>query len=177
MNTLEINLIINKDPVLSKIYLGTFACDQLPESVYNYPCSMIVNTDPSFKSGEHWVAIYFDQEHCCEYFDSFGLLPYIPSIVNFIKNNSTSLSSYNYFHLQSVYSSVCGLYCIYFLYQRCRKISFNEVLKLFSFRDHKLNDAIICNFIYKSFTVCHKVCRKSQNCKSFINQRSYKGLN
>jgi len=173
MNTLEIDSLINKDYVLSKIYLGTFACDKLPEVVYKFPCSLIVNTDPSFKNGEHWVAIYFDQDHCCEYFDSFGLLPYIPNIVSFIRDNSISLK-HNHFHLQSVNSSVCGLYCIFFLYKRCRQNSLGEVLNLFSFSNHKLNDVLICNFIYKTFSVCHKVCRESQICKSFINRRLYK---
>jgi len=40
------------------------------------PRLMIVNTDPSYEAGEHWIAIYVDSTGCRgEYFDSFGRRP------------------------------------------------------------------------------------------------------
>ena len=33
----------------------------------------IINTDPSYLPGKHWVAVYVD--HMCEYFDSLGKFP------------------------------------------------------------------------------------------------------
>jgi len=51
---------------------GVFAADRLP----NDPCLLVCNTDPSYRLGEHCVAIYVDDEgRYGEYFDSFGRPP------------------------------------------------------------------------------------------------------
>jgi Adenovirus endoprotease len=163
MNTIEINSIISKDPVLSKIYLGTFASDQLPFQVFKYPCALIVNTDPSYKPGRHWVALYFDSDRHCDFFDSFGFYPITPSVLTFITNNSIKLR-YNNMKLQSVCSTVCGLYCIQFLYRRCRYIFIPQQLKSFDRINHSFNDASVCRFIYKTFNVRHSTCKNAQSC-------------
>lgn len=163
MNTSEINSLIVKDPLLSKIYLGTFASDQLSFHLVKYPSAMIVNTDPSFKRGQHWVALYFDSEKHCDYFDSFGFYPTVPNILTFITNNSINLR-YNSVQLQSICSSVCGLYCIQFLYRRCRYISIPHQLKMFDHSNFVYNDTIVCKFIYKTFNVRHSTCNNSQSC-------------
>jgi len=68
MNTLEINNSLKK----FKTFLGAFPKDKLPKT--RKPCGLIINTDSSNNPGEHWVAIYTDN-NCSEYFDSFGLPP------------------------------------------------------------------------------------------------------
>ena len=51
---------------------GVYAADRLP----NDPRLLVCNTDPSHKLGEHWVAIYVDEEgRYGEYFNSFGRPP------------------------------------------------------------------------------------------------------
>ena len=42
-----------------KSFLGVFSCDRLP-IVSQLPCSLIMNTDPHDKPGQHWVAIYIN---------------------------------------------------------------------------------------------------------------------
>ena len=37
---------------------GVCAAERLP----NDPCLLVCNTDPSHRLGEHWVAIYVDEE-------------------------------------------------------------------------------------------------------------------
>ena len=40
------------------------------------PCSIIANTDPLHKPGEHWVALYLPpHSKTVEFFDSYGLPP------------------------------------------------------------------------------------------------------
>ena len=45
---------------------------------------------------------------------------------------------HNKIQLQSVFSTVCGQYCIYFLYHRCRKRSMASIVN--SFVNDKLHD-------------------------------------
>ena len=39
------------------------------------PSSFVINLDPSYKPGSHWVAVYFDRNGVGEYFDSFARYP------------------------------------------------------------------------------------------------------
>ena len=51
---------------------GVFACDHLPTK----PRLMVCNTDKSDEPGEHWIAIYVDDDgRYGEYFDPLGRAP------------------------------------------------------------------------------------------------------
>ena len=41
----------------------------------SYPSSDVINLDPSYKPGSHWVAVYFDRNGEGEYFNSLGRYP------------------------------------------------------------------------------------------------------
>ena len=56
-------------------FIGVYAADQLPHFIHTFPAAIIINTDPSHKSGEHWVAIYIANTGHGEYMDSYGLPP------------------------------------------------------------------------------------------------------
>ena len=49
---------------------GVYAIDEMKliETV-SYPSSFVINLDPSYKPGSHWVAVYFDRNGIGEYFD------------------------------------------------------------------------------------------------------------
>jgi hypothetical protein len=63
-----------------KSFAGVFAADQLPNKLIEKPVSMVVNTHKSNMPGEHWVAIYVNENGFGEYFDSFGMAPYVNEI-------------------------------------------------------------------------------------------------
>ena len=69
MNILEINNEMKID-----CFKGTFSCDAIPKIKYKQPIAIIINTDPSYKPGEHWVALFINN-NIAEYFDSFGGKP------------------------------------------------------------------------------------------------------
>ena len=69
MNTKQINKLFKNN----LNYLGTFPKDLLQSSSKN-KFGLIINTDNSDMPGEHWVAI-FKNNNKVEYFDSFGLPP------------------------------------------------------------------------------------------------------
>ena len=124
-------------------YLGTFSRDSIPNKVYTQrPLGMIINTDPLDKPGQHWVALYINENNYAEYFDSFGTKPICCEIQQFLKMNRVKLVSYNKHELQSIFSSNCGAFCILYLKLRCNKFSFKEFVRVFT-KNSILNDAIV----------------------------------
>ena len=75
----EILKRVQSDTFAKRVFMGVYAKDELPD-VYQYPCSAIVNTDPSSLPGEHWVAFDIDERGGCNFFDSFGRV-----VVSFFK--------------------------------------------------------------------------------------------
>ena len=60
----------------------------------------------------------------------------------------------NKIQLQSAFSTVCGQYCIYFLYHRCRKRSMSTIVN--SFVNDKLrNDQLVYDFVRRKYTQVH----------------------
>ena len=53
-------------------FLGCFPLDELPSFPKRLPASLIVNTDISMGTGDHWLALLMKKDKCF-YFDSFGL--------------------------------------------------------------------------------------------------------
>ena len=97
------------------MFQGVYPSDQLPASVSHYPALFIANVDTSDKPGTHWVAFYFTKEQVGEFFDSYGSPPrkYSGTFTTFLNNNSNQWI-FNTATLQSIYSKVCGHYCLYF---------------------------------------------------------------
>ena len=75
MNTLQIERLLKKDLKSKTIFKKVCALDQLEKPTF--PSAYVINSDPSSKPGEHWVAVYFDKRGRGEYFDSYGLPPYL----------------------------------------------------------------------------------------------------
>lgn len=112
MDTNQIEQVLRQDPYAETIFSGVFARDQLPKTV-QYPCAMVLNTDPADEPGEHWVALYLDENCQGEYFDSYGIPP-PPCFKWYMKRHSTQWI-WNQIPLQDVWTSACGHFCIYYL--------------------------------------------------------------
>ena len=82
---------------------------------------IIANTDPSTKSGSHWILFYFDNNGNVEYFDSLGttLTHYHKDFLKFIKNNCNYYSRVVKNRIQPVNTTLYGHYCLYYAYSRC----------------------------------------------------------
>ena len=149
MDSLEIVRILKQDRFTKHYFRGVFACDQLPTRYVPRPSAFVVNTDPSNKPGQHWVAIYITQNGEGEYFDSYGQRPTLPPIKSFLKKNATS-TTYNHRPLQGPLSAVCGQYTIFFLLQWYRGLSMSKIIRLFS-SDKMDNDIAVNDSIRKQF--------------------------
>ena len=109
----------------------------------------IYNLEPSYMKGSHWLATYV-KNNVINYFDSFGMPPF-EEMVNHAKRKNLTLLHQDQ-QLQNLYSSVCGYYCIYFLYEMHNGVDYFDLLKPFT-RDTKYND----DFIEKYFKKLEKM--------------------
>jgi hypothetical protein len=131
-----IDSIIDKDKSLRKIFIGTLARDELPKSM-QYPCCFILNTQPRNKEGEHWLALFYDSNRNCDFFDSYGLGPHYHGLEAFILRTSVHCR-YNKRQIQGT-SNYCGVYAILFLKYRIRNNYDNKFFRDFV-KQYTLND-------------------------------------
>ncbi len=152
MDTCQLMDAVSQDFIMKDIFIGVFPRDLVPS--HRGAASLIANTDKSDESGTHWVAMYKDKTSC-DYFDSYGNVPFENKFLreNFSCNKNV---------LQSPYSDVCGHYCLYFLYYRCRGYSLNEIVQ-----NLKINgDDIVKDFVDQNYGICEPGIGQSCACKA-----------
>ena len=165
MNTSQLQCIISCDPVLRERVLGVFAADQLPTAVPYIPCGFIANTDIKSQSGTHWLA-FFIENNTVDCFDSYGQHPgvYNALFSAWMQNQSLNVRV-NQTRLQSDTSSVCGLYCVYFLRQRLLGHSMKCIIERFNVTDFEANDRYIFDMFSDIYSHCvHNVIRHVSRC-------------
>jgi len=147
MNSRQISSIL-QSTLGDKCY-GVYASDQLPEKIETYPAGFVMNIDPSDRPGSHWVAVYIDTNQRGEYFDSYGREPTEPALWKLLDTNCIAWG-HNKKHIQGFLSSVCGHYSIYFLINRAKGLSMNEIVGKFT-EKHEENDFLITEWINDNF--------------------------
>jgi hypothetical protein len=110
---------------------------------------IVFNTDPSTKSGEHWISMYIDLEkynssdYGIYYFDSYGEKPNkeIKDLINkIIKQGGSCNRKLLYFYNDHPYqnkNAQCGMYSIHFIKKMLEGLSFEKYL------NSKLNDKLM----------------------------------
>jgi len=106
---------------------------------------MVCNTDKSDEPGEHWIAIYVDDDgRYGEYFDPLGSAPI--SVLERYMNEHCRLWIYNSKQLQSVASRFCGHYCVCFCIAESSGVNMCRFTDYFT-RDTGLNDVVAHDLI------------------------------
>ena len=146
MDSLDLKLICSTDNELAGRFKGVYAYDNLPSKISGFPSAYICNTDLKSGPGIHWVAIHFDSDGKCSYFDSYGMKP-AGRLKKFTLNNSNGPVIFNTKWLQSPTSINCGLYTVYFLYHAARGVTL-EVIVGWPFEDFAwgCNDSVITDW-------------------------------
>ena len=127
MNTMEIDGACFSDSFLSPIFHGTWPIDKTNEiSCENG--AYIFNLSDSKSPGTHWVAVYVWNGNL-DFLYSFGNCA--PTVLK--RWGSNYFWTENPYTLQSPITAVCGQYCIYFLTQRARNVSFDHLLRNFNY--------------------------------------------
>ena len=147
MDTVELLRNVESDDVVRRTFGGILPRDKLPDRIETFPVSFIVNTDSSREEGSHWVAFYLQNEDCGEFFDSYGNSPtsLAEEFEDFLKNNVKNYS-YNDKRLQGDFSTVCGQFCLFYLYHRCRGYDIREITRMFH-KDADINDVLVNEFV------------------------------
>ena len=120
MNGEQISRALSADRAARRTFLGVFAKDnipRLPRDPKKYPVSFVVNTDTLREPGEHWTAVYYTSPNVGEFLDSYGRAPHA---LGFTRKRLSGIKRWNKIKLQSVYSRVCGQYCVAFIALRAR---------------------------------------------------------
>lgn len=103
---------------------------------------IVFNTDPSTKSGQHWVSFFMEikpreKKGTVEYFDSLGDKP-IPSVKDYMrklclycdyKHNYNIEQKINNKVFQKKYDGDCGVFAINFIISRLNGKSFEKIIK------------------------------------------------
>jgi len=153
MNTNEMGSILNNLPC----FVGVYAADRLPSCRKISSC-LVVNTDPHDKPGQHWTAIFIDHRGKGEYFDSYGYPP-LKDFEDFLPQEYT----YNKKRLQGTLTAVCGQYCIYYLMNRSKGYTLQNIVNRFS-SNFSENDALVKRFVDKNFKMATQMYDFSQIC-------------
>ena len=140
-------------------WLGVFARDELPDVTREIlPWCLILNIDPKNQPGTHWLALYAPSSGSIELFDSFAFSTSTYSL-DFLEPLHSSFS------LQSPSTSVCGHYCIVYIYLRSHNYSLSDIVDLLT--DISNRDLWVLQYIYIMkirlciFNLCH---RTGQRC-------------
>lgn len=120
-------------------YLGVFAVNFFPDienvdefCVFNskcWPCTTEIG---------HWLVAYRSNEGL-EFFDSYGLRP------EYYGLGASHLYDifYSTQQIQSIYTAVCGQYCVLFCTHRANGGSFENFIDKFHISDHERNDILV----------------------------------
>lgn len=144
MNTRQLSQALTLLPDSTR--RGVYASDTIPKGLTR-PMALIINTDDHTKPGSHWVCIYCDKEGKGWYFDSYGVPPLLPSVLESLRRNCL-VSRWSNRQLQNVTSSVCGQYCLMFLYHMCSGGTVPQFYEFFS-KNTSQNDNVVTSFYSK----------------------------
>lgn len=148
MNSDEINYILKKFPLSESHFKGVYPSDQLPnpKKIKKLSC-YVINTDPSTKSGSHWIGVILNsskKKKCNIYFDSYGHKPFVKSIQEFVGKNFI----HNKQQLQHPLSTTCGEWCIFFILMYLCKHNLHCINDFFkNSPDLLLNDYAVNKFV------------------------------
>ena len=145
MNSLQIDNILRNSLQTNNCYKGIYASNNIKKQT-TYPYAIVANTDKYGTKGTHWVGIFVPDSNSIEYFDSFGETP----------NNDLKIFLSNYkkiktnkVKIQNSLDISCGPYVIYFLMQRCKGESFENIIKKL-IRYIPFSDTFVKMFVYNT---------------------------
>lgn len=144
MDTNEIEKYLKE--ISPSIQFNVFAANKIP-IYFTPPTYIISNLDPDTKPGSHWVAMCINTKGVGEYFDSFGRKP-TGYHEMFLKTNCRKWI-YNNRVIQNYLSSLCGIYCLVYIYFKCNGVSMSDFLDIFS--DNTLFNDQIVQDMFKTF--------------------------
>ena len=88
LNTFQLTAALQKNPITKKCFDGVYPRDIL-NSIKKTPRMIIVNTDPSTKSGKHWILLYFDAQGHAKFLTLWVMMWHLT--IPLLKNSSRDI--------------------------------------------------------------------------------------
>ena len=116
---------ILRDPCLSTLkHIDVLAADEL--SLIKQNGAYVINTDPRRKPGQHWIAVYANENGIVEVFDPLGYPPdHYPYMKDYWRRNKNF--TFNAKRWQPPGTSTCGQFCLFYLFHKCRSWTLNDM--------------------------------------------------
>jgi hypothetical protein len=131
MNTNHIIKVMNRYPNFG----GVFPSNRI--KIYNFrPNGLIVNLDPDYKPGIHWVSLYVNEDDSIDYFDSFGFPFPFPNLLKF------EIIMVNKRLIQPFESEFCGVHAMHFLICKFKGYSNSKIMERYNSLNLETNDQI-----------------------------------
>lgn len=145
MNTVEIKKCLYK--IHPSLHNNVYPANRLPIHI-EVPTFIVSNLDSDNQPGSHWVAIHVGKNNIGQYFDSFGRAP--TGFHRAFLNRNCRMWDYNSKKIQNDLTSVCGEYCLVYLYHIFHGQSMKNFVKIFDRDETLTNDAIVYD-LFKSY--------------------------
>lgn len=144
MYTNELEHLLSNDSIIRNEKWGVISIDKLVSVYAEEKTFLIVNTEPSFMGGKHWIALFKKHHKPVELFDSLAnkMYEYGKFLQEFLlRENNLCLT--NTVQVQPDFSFNCGKYCYYFLSQRSKGVSFHDIMESFDALNLSKNEKIV----------------------------------
>ena len=109
-----------------KYFKGVYPIDCLPVFM-EVPASIVINLEPHYMDGSHWVVVHIDKSRYAHYFDSFGRRPE-GNILTFIEKNAPRGYTYNKIKFKANESIACGYFCLLFIMMAQNQRKFYKIM-------------------------------------------------
>ena len=158
LKTSHLRAALSRHPCIKAMAIvEVCASNELPlvELDHKKASIFIVNTDPNYKLGSHWIAIFIQKNELCSFFDPLGKPPssYGKHIIHFLQLNSSVGYSINKTVFQNETSTACGFYSCLYLFKRMEGVSDSDT-KLFIFKmSEEQVVSCVLPFLYPSTSV------------------------
>ena len=144
---LQLYRCMRDDPFISTVSFGVYPRNHLPDC--SRPGLYIVNVDPCYDPGSHWVLIYVDSKCDGFLFDSLGPnQPYTTTLESIVKGKAHQMVLTR---VQTHVSAVCGGYALLFAREICIGKTPKDIPLRFSHSGRLSNDLFVQNYVKKHF--------------------------
>ena len=157
MNSRELRWILSNDKDTSRNFKVVYALDEIVHiKQKSFPSAYVFNLDPSCKPGSQWVAVYIDRKGRPEYFDSFTYQP--PREIKDFLYTCAESWNYNHVPVQELYSTTCGQFVVFYIYQRCSGLTLESIIRKY-FKPHAkiMNNVLVKDFVKMHYQFSAKV--------------------
>lgn len=138
LTTIDIMRMLRKVPH----FAGVYPVDRLP-LIIKRPMSIVINLDPSYKEGSHWVVCYFEKNGYAFYFDSYGKRP-TGNILTWLERFAPRGYNFSENKYQDDFSISCGYFCVLFVLLAKKR---NRFFKLFQRCKTERNEKVLAKLI------------------------------